>query len=61
MDIYTRGYKSAEHYGLQDDYVESYNKFIKEGYSEEEAVFHALYEWDIILLLDEHGVKDADV
>lgn len=61
MSLYDRAYKSAEHFALQDDFVEGYNKFIKEGYSEEEAIFHALYEWDIILIIDEDGNKDANV
>ena len=44
---YEKGLKLAEKYCLQEDYTEAYKKAIAEGYSEEEAVFHALYEWDI--------------
>lgn len=61
MSLYTRAYKSAKHYGLEQEFVESYNKAIAAGYDSNEAIMHALYEWDIILLLDEHGVWDADI
>ena len=61
MSLYDRAYKSAEHFGLEDEFVEGYQRSIKEGYSKEEAIFHALYEWDIILIIDEDGNKDADI
>lgn len=59
-DLIERALRSAELYCLDQDFKESFKKYyVEENMSIEEAVFHALYDWDIALVMDE-VVLDED-
>ena len=44
---FDEGLKEAEKYGLRAEYVEGFWKYRTAGKSEAEAVWGALYDWDI--------------
>ena len=59
-DLLLQAVKSAKHFCLEEDFWESYHQAKSDGFSEEGSIWHALYEWDIILL-PESGEEDAHV
>ena len=57
---YEAGVRYAERYGMKFEFDKYYKKFKASGDTEEEAVWGALYEWDLLGIIGEQNNDEDD-
>jgi hypothetical protein len=50
----------ATKFGLQEECLEVYDREVKDGVEERAAAWSALYEWDVLDLMEEPDGEEAD-